>query len=301
MKKIIIIIIIITLQLPLLLYAKQDVVPSSTSSVQIYKMPNKMSFAGEEVPVHLPYVREAIEREVLTTTCMHTTTMLTLRAMSRYFPVIEPILAEYGVPEDFKYLAMAESGLNPNATSHARAAGLWQFLSSAAGDYGLETGENTDLRFHIEQSTRAACRYLLAAYELFGSWTLAAASYNAGRSGVLRRLTIQGVDNYWDLYLPEEAMRYVPRMVALKLVSSDPAAYNFELREEDKLQPFKNYKIIEVNSPDIDWSKLAAEHGTNYRQLRILNPWIRSYEYKNIGGTTYEVMIPTEGFKELGY
>ncbi len=300
MKKFIIII-VITLQLPLLLYAKQDVVPTSSSSVKIYEMPKKMSFAGEEVPVHLPYVREAIEREVLTTTCMHTTTMLTLRAMSRYFPVIEPILAEYGVPDDFKYLAMAESGLNPNAVSPAKAAGLWQFVNSAATDHGLETGDNTDMRFHVEQSTHAACRYLLSAYELFGSWTLAAASYNAGRSGVLRRLTIQEVENYWDLFLPEETMRYVPRMIALKLVSLDPAAYNFYLREKDKLQPFKNYKVIEVNSPNIDWSKIAAEHNTTYRQLRILNPWIRSYEYKNIGGTTYEVMIPIGRFKELGY
>ncbi|MFI3280409.1 MAG: lytic transglycosylase domain-containing protein [Rikenellaceae bacterium] len=274
---------------------------SESNTVKVYPLPSKIYFAGEEVPVNLPYVREAIDREVLTTSCMHTRTMLTLRNMSRYFPVIEPILKEYGIPDDFKYLAMAESGLDPNAYSPAKAAGLWQFVPSAADTYGLETGSNTDLRYHVVESTKAACRYLKQAYERFGSWTLAAASYNVGQAGVSRRMATQGVDNYWDLYLPDETMRYVPRIISLKLISSAPQDYNFELNEADKFKPFKNYKIVKINSTDIDWSKFAAEHGTNYRQLRILNPWIRSYEYKNAGQTTYEVMVPTADFKKRGY
>ncbi|MFR9503987.1 MAG: lytic transglycosylase domain-containing protein [Rikenellaceae bacterium] len=299
MKKILLLLLIVA-QSCVATYSQQSE-SGVTNSVKIHKLPEYVEFAGEKVPIELPYVKEAIDREVLTTSCMHTTTMLTLRAMSRYFPVIEPILAEYGVPDDFKYLAMAESALNPNAYSSARAAGLWQFIPSAADTYGLETGQNTDLRYDVEASTRAACRYLLSAYKRFGNWTLAAASYNAGQAGVARRMETQGVDNYWDLYLPEETMRYVPRIISLKLVSSSPADFNFELKEEDKFKAFENYKIVEVNSTNIDWSKFAAQHGTNYRQLRILNPWIRSYDYKNPGQTLYKVLVPTEEFKKKGY
>ncbi len=272
-----------------------------SNMVKVHPIASNITFAGEKVPVNYPYVKEAIDREILTTSCMHTRTMLTLRNMSRYFPVIEPILKEYGVPNDFKYLAMAESGLDPNAYSPAKAAGLWQFIPSAASGYGLETGQNTDMRYHVEASTRAACHYLLQAYKRFGNWTLAAASYNAGQAGVARRMETQGVNNYWDLYLPEETMRYILRIISLKIISSDPATYNFKLEEADMHKAFKNYKIVKVSHKDIDWSKFAKQHGTTYRQLRILNPWIRSYEYSNGGGTEYEVMVPTEKFKVLGY
>ncbi len=288
------------LLLPMHLIAEAQV-SRQNNMVQIYPIPQNLTFAGEAVPTELQYVREAIDREILTTSCMHTSTMLTLRNMSRYFPVIEPILKEYGIPNDFKYLAMAESRLDPNAYSPAKAAGLWQFIPSAADSYGLETGQNTDMRYHVEKSTRAACRYLSQAYKKFGSWTLAAASYNAGQAGVARRMETQGVKNYWDLYLPEETMRYLPRILSLKIVAQDPAAYNFLLEEKDKHKPFKNYKIVKINQKDIDWSAFAAEHGTDYRQLRILNPWIRSYSYANNGQTEYEVMVPTAEFKRLGY
>ncbi|MFI3286415.1 MAG: lytic transglycosylase domain-containing protein [Rikenellaceae bacterium] len=299
MRKLILIL-LVAIQTPVSNIAKaQDSKPANV--VQVHPIPKDITFAGEKIPINYPYVREAIDREILTTSCMHTRTMLTLRNMSRYFPVIEPILAEYGIPNDFKYLAMAESGLDPNAYSPAKAAGLWQFIPSAADSYGLETGQNTDMRYHVEASTRAACRYLLQAYKRFGSWTLAAASYNAGQAGVARRMETQGVSNYWDLYLPEETMRYLPRIISLKIVSSDPATYNFALNEEDMHKAFKNYKIVKINQKNIDWSKFAAENGTNYRQLRILNPWIRSYEYSNAGETEYEVMVPNEKFKSLGY
>ncbi|MFI3332412.1 MAG: transglycosylase SLT domain-containing protein [Rikenellaceae bacterium] len=291
---------LLALQVNLTLEA-QESGRNQNSMVKIYQIPQNITFAGEKIPVELPYVREAIDREILTTSCMHTSTMLTLRNMSRYFPVIEPILKEYGIPSDFKYLAMAESRLDPNAYSPAKAAGLWQFIPSAADSYGLETGQNTDMRYHVEESTKAACRYLRQAYERFGSWTLAAASYNVGQAGVARRMETQGVDDYWDLYLPEETMRYIPRIISLKLVASDPAAYNFLLEEKDMHKPFKNYKIVKINQKDIDWSKFAAENGTNYRQLRILNPWIRSYSYANGGQTEYEVKVPTADFKRLGY
>lgn len=293
---------IIMLYMPLISVMAQSAVNEKSGvRVEVATLPEKIYFAGEEVPLKYQYVREAIEREVLTTSNMHTGTMLTLRYSGRYLPVIEPILKRYGVPDDFKYLCMAESGLNPNAVSPARAAGLWQFISSAAKEYGLETGENTDLRYHVERSTEAACRYLLAAYRQLGSWTLAAASYNAGRAGVSRRMKTQGVTSYWDLFLPEETMRYVPRIISFKILLSNPAALGFHLDEEDYFKPYKNYTEITVDSQNIDWSALAARYNTTYRQLRILNPWIRSYEYENRGETSYKVKIPNSKFKILGY
>ncbi len=269
-------------------------------AVTIHDLPADLNFAGEKVPIEWGYVREAIEREVLTTSCMHTSTTLALRRASRYFPVIEPILAEYGIPDDFKYLCVAESGLNENAVSPAKAAGLWQFLSTTAKEYGLEVSGGVDERYHLEKSTHAACKYIKSAYELYGSWSLAAASYNAGRAGVTRRMGIQDVKNYWDLFLPEETMRYVPRILSFKILMDDPAKYGFELGVEDNLLPFMNFKGVTIDDAKIVWSKFAAEYGATYRQLRILNPWIRDYDHTNSSHKKYEVKVPIDGFKSEG-
>lgn len=268
--------------------------------VYIPTVPKSLNFAGEQVPLNLADVRESLEREVSVTMYMHSRTMNTLRNVTRYFPVIEPILKANGIPEDFKYLCMAESGLNPNAVSSAKAAGLWQFMTSAAKDYGVETGDNVDMRFHIEESTRAACKYLNAAYKRYGSWTMAAASYNAGLAGVTRRMNTQGVENYYDLFLPEETMRYVYRILTFKLLVENPRHYGFHLKQNDYLPPFDNYREVKVNSSVIDWSAFATAQGTNYKVLRILNPWIRSYEYNNTSGKTYTVKVPNQGFRENG-
>ncbi len=264
--------------------------------VRIHPLPESIDFAGESVPLERNYVQEALEREILTTASMHTSTMLTLRRTTRYFPIIEPILAEYGVPNDFKYLALAESGLNENALSSAQAAGVWQFIKSTGKEYGMESNGDVDMRYHIETATRAACQYLLSSYEEFGSWTLAAASYNLGSAGVKRRLEIQSVTNYWDLFLPEETMRYLPRIVAFKIFLESPSRYGFHLEEGDYFEPFTAYKEVEISEKDIDWSKFAAQHGTTYRILRILNPWIRSYTYSNPKAQSYVVKIPTAEF-----
>ncbi len=274
---------------------------TSEYGVRIAPLPKKLDFAGEEVPLNLPYVKEAIEREVLTTSCMHTSTTIALRRTTRYFPIIEPILKKNNIPDDFKYLCVTESGLNPNAMSPAKACGLWQIMTSAARDYKVETGDNVDLRYNIEVATQAACDYLNVAYERFGSWTLAAASYNAGQAGVARRLETQGVDNYWDLFLPEEAMRYVPRILSFKIMIPEPHKYGFFLKTSDYYTAYKNYTEVKIAEKNIDWSKFAARYNTNYRQLRILNPWIRSYNYANPTGKSYTVKVPTEKFKKLGY
>ncbi len=269
--------------------------------VKILPLPDELYFAGERVPLEYPYVREAIEREVLTTSCMHTSTTLALRNTTRYFPIIEPILEANNIPDDFKYLCIAESGLNPNAMSPAKACGLWQFLASAAKEYGVETGDNVDLRYNIEVATQAACDYFNSAYEKFGSWSLVAASYNAGRSGVARRLDVQKVEGYWDLFLPEETMRYLPRILSFKIIVPRAKDYGFNLNKEDYFPTFEHYNVVEVSDVDIEWSDFAARYSTNYRQLRILNPWIRSYSYSNKAGKSYRVKVPTSEFKSLGY
>ncbi len=274
---------------------------AAAEAVSIPKLPKSLEFAGEKVPLDYGYVREAIERELLTTSCMHTSTMLSLVRSTRYFPIIEPILEKYGVPNDFKYLCVAESSLNELAVSPARASGLWQFLSSAAKERGLEVNSTVDERYHIEKVTVAACKYLKSAKEKFGSWTLAAASYNVGRTGVIRRMEIQGVDDYWDLFLPEETMRYVPRILSFKVIMNDPAKYGFNLTKEQALYPFENYKIIKVDDALLDWSKIALKHKTNYRELRVLNQWIRDYEHKNLSRKVYELKVPTSKFTKAGY
>lgn len=271
-----------------------------SAPVFIPDLPASLVFAGEKVPLHYAEVREALEREMGVTMYMHSRTIQTLRMTTRYFPVIEPILKKHGVPEDFKYLCMAESGLNPNAVSSAKAAGLWQFMTSAAKDYGVETGDNVDLRFNIERATEAACKYLKTSYQRYGSWTLAAASYNAGLAGVTRRMGTQGVESYYDMFLPEETMRYVYRILSFKVLTQEPQKYGFHLRKKDYLPAFENYKKVTVNDENIVWSEFAAKYGTNYKVLRILNPWIRSYEYANKGRVNYTVMVPTEGFRENG-
>lgn len=277
-----------------------SVIGATEAAVYIPSLPTALDFAGESVPLQYAEVREALERELGVTMYMHSRTMQTLRSTSRYFPVIEPILKRNGIPDDFKYLCMAESGLNPNAVSSAKAAGLWQFMTSASKDFGIETGDNVDMRFHIEKSTEAACKYLRNAYNRYGSWTLAAASYNAGLAGVTRRMNTQSVESYYDMFLPEETMRYVYRILTFKLLADNPSQYGFHLAPANYLPPFESYREVDISDPVIVWSDLAAKHGTNYKMLRVLNPWIRSYEYNNSSCKKYTVKIPTEGFRENG-
>lgn len=281
--------------------ANLDASSARPAPVYFSALPSKLTFAGEAVPLQYADVSEALEREMSVTMYMHSRTIQTLRAMKRYFAVIEPILKRYAIPDDFKYLCMAESGLNPNIMSSAKAAGLWQFMSSAAKDFGVETGENVDMRYDVETATQAAARYFLRSYKEYGNWTMVAASYNLGLSGVSRRAHAQGVSNYYDMFLPEETMRYVYRILSMKIVGENPAKYGFYLKEKDYLQPFKNYIVVDVSGPNLDWSAIAASYGTSYKMLRVLNPWIRSYQYENKSGKVYKLKVPKGDFRTLGY
>ena len=268
--------------------------------VTIPPMPAHLDFAGERVPLEYYDTRESLIREVSVSCYMHSRTLLTLLATTRYFPIIEPILKKHGVPDDFKYLCMAESGLNPNVRSTAGAAGLWQFMEAAGKEYGLFIGANrlVDERYHIEKSTEAACKYILDAKRRLGSWTLAAAAYNAGVGGVQTRMQTQGVTDYYDLFLPEETMRYVFRILSFKLITPDPRRYGFTMAREDYYRPLDDYYEIEVSDATIDWSAVARSQGTNYKMLRELNHWIRDYTYNNTGRRTFKVKVPNEGFRK---
>lgn len=268
------------------------------ASVVLPPLPEKLDLAGEVVPLEYYDVRESLQRELLTTMYLHSRTVQTLIATTRYFPVIESILKKNGVPDDMKYLCMAESGLDPNVVSSAGAGGLWQLMPPYAKSAGLEMGGGVDFRFHLEQSTEAACKYLLEAKAKFGSWAMAAASYNAGMAGVSKRMTTQGVSSYYDLFLPQETMRYVYRILAFKLITESPESYGFQISPDQLMKPLSDYKEVTVSGVTIDWSAVAKEYGTNYKMLRELNHWIRDYDYTGKTERKFTLRIPNAGFRK---
>lgn len=269
------------------------------SKIALNPIPTELDFAGERVPVEYFDVYESLQREITVTLYMHSRTLQTLLNSKRYFSVIEPIMERYGVPSDLKYLCMAESGLNPNIKSSAGAAGLWQIMPATGKEFGLLVADGVDERYHIEKSTEAACKYLLDSYKRFGSWTLAAAAYNLGNAGVSRRLSVQGVNDYYDAFLPEETMRYVYRILSLKLLTEQPYAYGYVITGSEYYRPLTDYTTIDVSDKKIDWSQLAKDNGTTYKMLRLLNHWIRDYEYNNPSGRTFTVKIPGPGFRVI--
>lgn len=277
---------------------KERYIPSYNTEVTVPVLPENLDFAGERVPLENFDTRESLTREMLVTMYMHSRTSLTLLNTRRYFAVIEPILKEYGVPDDFKYLCMAESGLDPETVSSAGAAGLWQIMKGTGKDYGLEVCPQLDERYHLEKSTIVACKYLLEAYEKFGSWTLAAASYNMGQAGLAKRLEKQGTENYYDTFLPYETLRYVFRILSFKVITENPAAYGYTIAESDYYKPLDNWYYTYVNDKEIVWSDVAHENCTTYKMVRRLNPWIRDYEHANKPGKQYEIKMPGPDFRQ---
>ncbi len=253
-------------------------------------IPDSLSFAGEQVPMQAWDIRERMDRELLVNTYWQSNTLLYLKRANRWFPVIEPILAAQGVPNDFKYLALIESGFM-NVVSPAGAAGYWQLMERTARELGLEVNEKIDERFHLEKATVAACRFLLDAYRRFGSWTLAAAAYNMGNAGINRQLETQKVKNYYDLHLNEETSRYLFRLLAVKHIFSDPKASGFHLRQKDLYQPLE-FRTIAVDTTITSLPDFALNHGTSFKMLRLLNPWMRSTELPNPPRKVYEIKLP---------
>ncbi|CAM4085937.1 MULTISPECIES: lytic transglycosylase domain-containing protein [Flavobacterium] len=258
--------------------------------------PQEMNFANEEVPTYMADVEERLDREMVTNMNYHTNTTLVIKRANKVFPIIEPILAKNGIPDDFKYLAVIESSL-VNAVSPAGARGVWQFMPATAKEKGLEVNDYVDERYHLEKSTEAACDYLKDAYAKFGNWTLAAASYNGGMAGVSRQLDSQKVNSYYDVLLTEETARYVYRILALKEIMKNPKKYNFDIPKH-ALYSEVPVKKIEVDTTINDLADFAITQGINYKILKIHNQWLRDKRLPNKSGKKYEIEIPTAGYSK---
>lgn len=256
----------------------------------IPEVPAKLDFCGEQVPLNDLDVKERIERELLVNAYWHSATILTLKRANRWFPVIEPILKNNGIPDDFKYLAVIESGLS-NVVSPAGAVGFWQLMESSAKKYGLEVSREVDERYNVEKSTEAACKYLKEAYSKYKSWTLTAASYNYGLNGIDLQINRQRTKNYYNLYLNSETFRFVARILAAKEIFTNPKKYGYYLDEEKLYKPIEIKEIV-VKSSISDLADFAMKHGINYKILKLLNPWLRDNYLPNKSKKTYLIKIP---------
>lgn len=254
------------------------------------KLPIKLDFAGENVPLKDIEVRERLDREIIVNSFRHSSTLLLMKRANQWTPTLIKILKEQGVPEDFAYLSMAESDLT-QVSSTSNASGFWQFLKPTAVQYGLIVNDEVDQRFDIEKSTYAACKYLQDSYNQLGSWTLAAAGYNMGMSGVGRQAIEQGSNNYYDLYLNTETSRYVFRILALKLIHQNPSNFDYRIEASDLYEPYQ-YKEISVSGSVNSWINFAKDNNISYKELRRHNPWIRTTSMKNTANNTFTVKVP---------
>lgn len=270
---------------------QKDVVKKEAA---VHYFPEKIDFAGEQAPLKIADVKERFDRELIVNTNYHSYTILALKRANRAFPVIEPILKKNGVPDDFKYLAVIESGL-VNVVSKAGARGVWQFMPETAREIGLEVNPNVDERYDLEKSTQAACDFLLNAKAKFGSWTLAAASYNRGLVGIKKLMDFQQETNYYDLYMNEETSRYLFRIMALKEIMKNPSKFGFEVNEKDKYEMIPTKKVT-INYPITSLVAFAKGQGINYKILKIHNPWLRETKLNNETGKTYQIEIPLKGY-----
>ncbi len=265
---------------------------SEKYEIKAVKIPAYLSFAGERVPTEIPDIKERMDRELLVNTYWQSNGLLLIKRANKYFPVLEPLLKKHGLPDDFKFLALAESGFI-DETSSVGAAGMWHFMKSTGKEYGLEINKNVDERYHIEKSTKVAADYLKKSKKRFSSWTLAAAAYNAGNYGISKRLKAQQVSNYYDALLPDETERYVFRIIALKEVISNPKKYGFEF-DEDDLYTLPKTRTIKVDTIITDIASFAKKFGTNYKELKLHNAWLRENKLNNKSGKLYEIKIPVK-------
>lgn len=264
-------------------YSHQPTATKQMSPKEIF------DFCGEKIPIEDIDVRERIDRELIINTNLHSATTLVIKRANKIFPIIEPILKKNNIPDDFKYLCVIESALT-TPTSPAGAKGYWQFMAATAKEYNLEISETIDERNHITKSTEAACKYLNSAYQKFKNWTLVAAAYNRGISGIEKQLNLQGVSSYYDLHLNEETSRYVFRIIALKTIMKQPEKYGYYISDSSKYQQPKT-KTITVNSSIENLYEWAKQQNTTYKMVRYLNPWILDSRLITLPGKSYEIEI----------
>lgn len=253
-------------------------------------VPEKISFAGERVPMEIPDVKERLDKELQINTYFHSNTIFLIKRASRWLPQIEKILKENDVPNDFKYLPLIESNLL-NVISPKNAVGFWQILKTSGKEYGLEISNDVDQRYDPIKATEAACKYLKKGYRRFGNWTLVAASYNRGMAGIERAIENQQVKSYYDLYLNEETSRYVFRILAIKEIVENPLKYGFRINPKHVYEE-EPVKFVEVNESIKNLVTFARQHKTNYKLLKIHNPWLRDERLQVKKGKQYQIAIP---------
>lgn len=270
---------------------------SNEYRISAIEIPSDLNFAKETVPQEDPEIMERVDREFLVNTYWQSNALLLMKRAHKYFPVIEPILSKNGIPDDFKYLAVAESGLQ-NVVSHAGATGFWQIMKATGREYGLEINANVDERYHLEKSTEVACRYLQKYKEKYGSWTLAAAAYNAGPGSINKYMGIQKANDYYDLLLGEETGRYVFRILAIKEILSNPEKYGFDIESDDLYNAVPTFNVV-VEEPVQNFADFAQEYEINYKILKRHNPWLREPHLNNASGKTYTLEIPNKGYYKV--
>jgi len=263
--------------------------------------PEEISFCDERLPISDNHTWERLDKQLLRNTYFQSNTLLYLKRAGKYFPIIEPILRKNNIPDDFKYLAVIESGLE-NVVSPSGASGFWQIMEVTAQEYGLEINEEVDERYHLEKSTKAACKYLLEAYDIFGSWTMVAASYNMGKTGLKKQSEKQQSNNYYNLHLNSETGAYIFRILAIKEILQNPRKYGFYIRDKD-FYILNKVKKISLKKDNVDLIKYSKELGVNYKLLKTYNPWLRKDYLTNPKNKEYKIQIPesTKGlvFKEI--
>lgn len=276
--------------------AAEGELPQIEQVVKVPSLPKKLTFAGEDVPLQYFDVKESLQRELMVISYWHASITYIIQLNNRYRDEIIKILKEEGLHEDFYYLCIAESGLQP-VVSPASAGGYWQFLTGTAKEYGLVVDAEVDERYNIEKSTRAAASYFKKAKAEFGTWTMAAASFNIGISNVRNRITLQSQQNYYDTQFPEETGRYVFRALAFKILLENPKNFGFQIDKEDLFKPLK-FTEVTVKGSIENWSDFAAKYNTNFKMLKMYNQWIRSNKLENKQNRSFVVQIPTVGFRE---
>lgn len=257
-------------------------------------IPKNMEFAGERVPLENPDIRERMDRELLVNAYWQSNGLLLMKRANKYFPIIEPLLKKHGLPDDFKYLAVAESALDYQS-SPAGASGIWHFMTATGKEYGLEINAYVDERYDLEKATKVAADYLKKAKARFGSWTMAAAAYNAGMAGMSKQMDRQKQSDYYDLLLNNETSRYVFRILAIKEIMSHPKKYGFNFESYDLYPPIPTFKV-KVDYAVDDWADWVQQYGINYKILKLHNPWLRDTYLKNASGKVYYIEIPEAGY-----
>ena len=267
----------------------------TVQSIQPFKLPDSVAFAGEKMPLDNFDTRESLEREILISAYRHSSTILIIKRANRYLPLIEKILKNNNIPDDFKYLAAAESEYS-NMVSPAGATGFWQIMPETGREEGMEINTVVDERYDVEKSTQFACDYFLKSYEKYGTWTLAAASYDGGRAAIDEQIAIQHQANYYDLLLSDETARYIFRAVAYKMIITNPERFGFNIGK-DELYPEIKYYEVKVDTAISSFSDFAEKFGTNYKMLKLLNPWLRKPYLTPKPGKEYKIKIPAEGIR----